>query len=53
MHELDHLNAFSEGADIFDFRAVLDPSIVSRVPNVTVHERVLPELKTITKKVRS
>jgi GT2 family glycosyltransferase/SAM-dependent methyltransferase len=41
MHEFGYFNAFYEGSQIFDFRALIDPSVRSRVPNVTVHPRVV------------
>jgi glycosyltransferase involved in cell wall biosynthesis/SAM-dependent methyltransferase len=45
LHEFDYVTAFSEGSDIFDFRALIDPSIPSRVPNVTSHPRALISYK--------
>lgn len=49
MHEFGYLNAFYEGSQIFDFRALIDPSVSSRVPNVSVHPRVIPGYNPSTK----
>ena len=48
MHEFGYFNAFYEGSQIFDFRALIDPSVISRVPNVTVHPRVVVEHRPST-----
>lgn len=41
MHEFGYSNAFYEGSQIFDFRALIDPSVRPRVSNVTTHPRVV------------
>ena len=41
MHEFGYSNAFYEGSQIFDFRALIDPSVRPRVANVTAHPRVV------------
>jgi GT2 family glycosyltransferase/SAM-dependent methyltransferase len=49
MHEFDYQNAFYEGSRLFDFRALIDPSVKSRVPNVSVHPRVITGCRPLTK----
>jgi SAM-dependent methyltransferase len=49
MHEFDYLNAFYVGSELFDFRALIDPSVRSRVPNVSAHPRVIAGCKPSTK----
>lgn len=45
MHEFGYSNAFHEGSQIFDFRALIDPSVRPRVPNVTAHPRVVVDYR--------
>jgi len=48
MHEFGYLNAFYEGSQLFDYRALIDPSVKSRVPNVSTHPRVIVGYKPST-----
>ena len=49
MHEFGYSNAFYEGSQLFDFRALIDPSVRTRVPNVTAHPRVVVGCRPATK----
>lgn len=49
MHEFGYVNAFYEGSQIFDFRALIDPSVRPRVSNVTAHPRVVVGCRPSTK----
>jgi SAM-dependent methyltransferase len=41
-HEFDHLNCFLVDSHLFTYRALPDPSVDSRIPNVFVLPRVAP-----------
>jgi len=44
MHEFDYVSAHSIGEDLFDFRFLPDPSIISRASNVFPITRSLPDI---------